>query len=334
MIRRLVPLAAVVFALAACDGNPFRPGTPVDPDDPGIDSPRTMPPGTPSPTPSSRIVRREPRDPDKGSGYLGRVTYDAGADTFTVSGLGFDGTSRYTRGRRVGSLGPYAIYENPRTFRDPLTNEPIGQFTHRAIYGVSSSGQTEFAIVRTGAYTDYGFGGFIYQRNGNVVLPTSGQAGYSGRYAGLRDFEGRGGLEYAIGDMTVAIDFDAFEGSGAVRGAVSNRTIFDVDGNDITADVVRALSDKTGVPTVVLPTLVFKVGPGALDRNGEILGDVFSATPRAGGAVQTFEEGRYYAIVAGNTAEEIVGVLVVEADDPRYSGVTVRETGGFLLSRP
>jgi hypothetical protein len=340
MNRTLLPLAAAVLALAACDGNPFGAGTtpqpPAPPDPGGIDSGRTLPPGTAAPTRDTRIVRTEPTGTgnQQGNGFVTNVAYDAATDTFTVDNLGFDGDNRYTRGTRVGSLGPYAVYENADVFNDPLTAVPIGQFAHRALYAVSPSGRTEFAIVRTGAYTGYGFGGFIYQRNGSVVLPTAGQAAYAGTYAALRDFNGRTGIEYATGDMEVAIDFNDFNAGNAVQGRVSNRAIFDIDGRDITNDVIRALSDKTGVPLTALPALVFKVNPGVMDRNGEMVGNIDSTVLNRGGAATVLEDGKYYAVVAGPNAEEIVGVIVVEADDPRHTGVTVRETGGFLLSRP
>ncbi|MBK8440173.1 MAG: hypothetical protein IPL38_12055 [Rhodobacter sp.] len=60
----------------------------------------------------------------------------------------------------MASLGPYQVYEAAAVVNDPLTLRPIPQFQHRLIAGVSTSGQTEFAIVRTGAYAGYGFGGF------------------------------------------------------------------------------------------------------------------------------------------------------------------------------
>ena len=49
--------------------------------------------------------------------------------------------------------------------------------------------------------------------------------------------------------------------------------------------------------------------------------------------MSTFETGNYYAVMSGDQANEVVAVLVVTADDPRYSNVTVRETGGFILTR-
>ena len=50
-----------------------------------------------------------------------------------------------------------------------------------------------------------------------------------------------------------------------------------------------------------------------------------------------YEAGNYYAVISGDAtqggADEVVGIIVVEADDPRSDGVTVRESGGFILYR-
>lgn len=337
---RMVAPMALVLALSACSGNPLgnvaAPVVVVPPQgsDGGI-SRDGLPPGTTNPSRSNTISRYEAKD-DQGGGYVTSVKYNGANDTFQVTSLAFDGGGVYTRGKAVGQLGPYAVYESAANYTDAQTGKPItpGQLTHRAIYAVSTSGQTEFAIVRTGSFVGYGFGGFLYQRNGTVTLPTTGQASYSGAYAGLRDFQGRGGLEYATGDMTMAIDFDGYGGSGAVQAQVRNRAVYDINGNDITASVLSALTTKTGVTQTALPTLVFEVGPGVLDVNGEMIGQVSSGTFDSGGAVTSFEAGNYYAIVSGANANEVVGVLVVTANDPRFSGVTVRETGGFILNRP
>lgn len=347
-------LAALLLPLAACSSgvgtNPITGGTTdagtdtgtdtgTDDDTGGIDSDGTQPPGTTSPTPQTAIYRYEPSD-GNGSGYATGFSYDSTTDTFTVDNLGFDGDNSYTRDDMVGSLGPFAVYENANQFNDSTTGAPINQFSHKVIYGVSKNtdadghATTEFAIVRTGAYVGYGFGGFVYQRSGEVTLPTTGQAFYSGDYAGLRDFDGRGGMEYATGDMEVAIDFEDFDAGDAVQGWVTNRRIFDVDGNDITNGMLAALTAEYDGTFTTLPRLTFTVGPGALDANGELLGGVKSYVVDSNGAVQEFESGNYYALLSGQNADEIAGVLVVEADDPRYDGVTVRETGGFILYRP
>jgi hypothetical protein len=321
------------------------------PEEPVVDptKPEELP-GTPNPTPRNGITRYEALEEGTGNGYAQDFTYDAAADTYTIDNLGFDGANVYSRGNRVATLGGYNVYEATRTEIDPQTGVAIPQFQHRALAAVSRSGRTEFAIVRTGAYRTYGFGGFVIKRNDNVSMPTTGQAAYTGQYAAVRDFNGIGGLEYSTGDMDIAIDFKDFNVGSAVQGTVQNRQIFDVNGNNITADVLAAMDakydpdDKVG-PSTELPVLLFKVGPNATDVNGEIRGFLDSAVldyrndsstagqpPRP--TVTVFEDGNYYAIVSGTNADEVVGVIVVEAEDPRLDGVTVRETGGFILYRP
>lgn len=338
MKTKCAPLVAAIF-LASCGGDPLGTGTGGGgggggggTGGGGIDSDRVLPPGTTSPSRNVAIKRREARDA-KGSGYAEALRYDSATDTFSVDNLGFDGDNSYSRGVAVGSLGPYAVYESARVYQDDVTGTPIDQFTHRALYGVSRSGQTEFAVVRTGAYVGYGFGGFAYQRNGAVTLPTSGQATFSGAYAGLRDFEGRGGLEYTTGDMNVDIDFRDFNDGNAVKGYVTNRAIYDIDGNDITTEVLTALNTKEKSSHGALPVLRFVVGPGVMDANGEIVGALDSYVQPDAAALKQYEVGKYYAVVSGTEPDEVTGIIVVTSNDPRYDGVTARETGGFILYR-
>ncbi|MFP7571937.1 hypothetical protein [Marivita sp. S2033] len=317
-----------------------------------IDSDKELPPGTETPNPSETIFRREPFDAERGDGYLREVRYNADDDTFFVEGLGFDGSqpdgAAFSRSA-FGQLGSrYALYEAPRIFNDSVTGTPINQLAHRALYGVSPSGQTEFAIVRTGGYMNYGFGGFIYQRNGDVVLPAEGQGTYKGDYGAVRDFDGRGGLEYTDGIAEIDIDFSGFRGNcvsaecdNAVKGTISGRRLFDVNGNDITRVYLDALSAQNGgVALSQMPVVSFEVGPNVADRNGEISGTVFTALNSNDGTSITSnlaEGGSYYAVMSGDHTSlpggEIVGVVVFENDDPRYEGVTVRETGGFVAVR-
>ena len=184
----------------------------------------------------------------------------------------------------------------------------------------------------------YGFGGFIYQRENSVTLPTSGQAIYSGVMAGMRDFNGSTGLEYTTANVQIAIDFDDFNettgGRGdAVRGRISDRVIYDINGNDITADVISRIEVDNNVTLGAYPVATFTIQPGVLDENGEILGTVQSFYTDSAGQTAIFEEGNYYAIVSGDDAEEIVGVVVLETTlDP--AATSVRETGGFIVYRP
>ncbi|MEM8732344.1 MAG: hypothetical protein AAGF79_20735, partial [Pseudomonadota bacterium] len=289
MDKIFIAALAAVLALSACDSdgtNPFDEAEEEtgdtdgdgegDTDADGISGDSTLPPGTASPTPDSGITRTEPTAADGGNdgdGFVTDVRYDADSDTFFVDNLAFDAANVYERGTAVSSLGPYAVYESTDSVTDPLTGNSIPQLTYRAIYGVSDSGNTQFAVVRTGSYVEYGFGGFVYQRNNGVTLPSSGQAIYTGTTAGLRDFSGAGGLEYTTADMQLAIDFEDFnETTGtrgdAVRGVVFNRRVFDINGGDITQQVIDGINDDANASLVEIPTVRWVITNNAMDDNG------------------------------------------------------------------
>ena len=345
-MNKITGALIAALALSACgNGNPFTEDTTDNGGDTGTDTGTDTgidgdgrPPGTSSPTPDTSIFRREgtsTEDAYIGNGYATEISYDSNNDTFSVDNLAFDGDGTYARGTAVSSLGPFAVYEADAQYSDITDNEPINQFTHRAIYGVSTSGNSKFAIVRTGAYAGYGFGGFVYQRDNSVTLPSSGQAQYNGSLAGLRDYNGAAGLEYTTADVQIAIDFDDFNpatgGRGdAVRGSLTNRTIYDTAGNDITNDVINRINVDNNLTLSSIPVAVFDVGPNNLDDNGEIIGTLQSTYVDPNGVRQTYETGNYYAVVSGDNAEEIVGVVVLENSlDPAAN--SVRETGGFIV---
>jgi len=357
MSRRVIAILALLALTACGDGQPF-----FEEEDDGtgggdgegdcvICGDPDLPPGTEEPLASGGIQRFEGRegDPDytgdnEFGGFVESVSYNATDDTFTVDNLAFDGANVYQRGTAVASLGDpdgagpltgYAVYEGDEIARDSLTGAIINQFEYRAIYGVSTNtttvgGETvpmsQFAIIRTGSYIDYGFGGFLYERNGAVTIPTTGQAQYTGGYAGMRVFTNRGGLEYTRADIRIAIDFRDFNDGPGVRGSLTNRQAFDIDGNPIPLG--------TGDDDLQLPTVVFVVGPGVMTDSGEISSGVVSSIFNAGsGALETYEEGTYFGILGGPDANEIVGIIAMESEDPRFSGVTAQETGGFIVYR-
>ena len=235
--------------LGACDGNPFEGGA-GGPDITGNPSVSSLP-GTANPTSTGDITRTEDRnkgpggDEVYGNGFAEAYSYDPAGDTFSVDNLAFDGANVYTRSGSFPTVGDAGLYQAAAIYEDAQTGQQIDQFSYRALYGVSRTGLTSFAIVRTGGYVPFGFGGFIYSRDGGVVLPTTGQARYNGNYSGLRDFSGRGGMQVVEGDMQMSIDFNDFNpdeggtGNGAgIRGRVENRRVFDLNGNDITGSVL------------------------------------------------------------------------------------------------
>ncbi|MCC5974158.1 MAG: hypothetical protein JJT81_08905 [Rubellimicrobium sp.] len=335
-MNRILPLVAAVGLLAACgDGQPFFNEDEIpgggDGDGGSIAGP-DLPPGTAEPTASRGILRFEATD-DQGGGFVRDVAYDARTDQFFVDNLAFDGANIYSRGEAVSSMGGFAVYESNPTAFDAVTGRPVEQLQYRTIYGVSRNttvvnGErvpvSQFAIVRTGSYVGYGFGGFVYERSGGVNLPTTGFATYDGTYAGQRVFDGAAGQEFTRGDVNISIDFEDFNDGAGVRGTITNREAFDIDGNAIPLG---------GEGELVLPTLRFVIGPGALTPNGEISAGIQSLTVNDDGSVRPYEEGMYYAIIGGQDASEIVGVFVVESQDPRFSGVTAQETGGFIVYR-
>lgn len=205
-------------------------------------------------------------------GFLSSVSYDSDSDTLIVDGLGFDGANTYSRGSPIDQLASYQVYEADITATDALTGDPINQITpYRAVYGVSANNldtgepRTSFVIVRTGGYVDYGFGGYIYARNGDTVIPTSGQAQLTGDYAGIRTFSGTGGLELTQGDVEIAIDLRDFNENDAVRGTIDNRTAFASDGSSISLG---------GTDQLVLPPLLFVIEGSGTDllESGEFSG--------------------------------------------------------------
>ena len=340
MIKMNGALAAILV-LAGCSGNPWY----VRPEGSVGDLP-----GTVAPSASKSIVRYEPtkEQNDKGEtvdGFAQDVTRHPDG-TYTVDNLPFDADNVYhpSATQPNGGTFPYTVYESASTVLDPVTQVPISQLEHRLLAGVSRSGRTEFAIVRTGSYGDYGFGGFVMKREGGVKLAKEEQATYTGDYAGLRDYNGFTGLEFTKGIMTIDIDLRDFNTGDAVKGQITNRHIYDINGQEITGDELAAFHakydpDGEGPQMTVLPTLYFGIGPGSIDGNGEIAGGLGNSVVNYGGTgtdttVVPFEVGKYYALVSGDAADEIVGIIVIKSESPWAKGVTVRETGGFLLYRP
>ncbi|WP_373352915.1 hypothetical protein [Pseudoroseicyclus sp. CXY001] len=349
-MRKLALSAALLALLAACgDGQPFF-------EEPGGESPTqsegdgevegtndegsltgTLPPGTNDPSRGRGITRYEEEN-EQGGGYVQNARYNAENDSFVVDNLAFDGFNRYRRGRDLDTLGGYGVFDGVETVRDSQTGALIDQFTYRALYGASRNNvrvdgeilpSTQFAIVRTGSYLEYGFGGFIYLRNGDVTLPTSGQAQFTGDYAGIRTYSEDEGLEFTRGDMEVAIDFEDFNAGNGVRGRVYNRELFDITGDPI------PLTNDHNVDggRIFLPDLRFVVGPGTMSDDGELTNGIFSRAYNDAGELVTYEEGSYYAILAGDGPDELVGVFVIESADPRFENNNAQETGGFILYR-
>ncbi|MBS1304029.1 hypothetical protein [Loktanella sp. SALINAS62] len=336
MIRILTVVSALTFLAACGDGQPLiDTPAPKGADDADLD----LPPGTENVTASSDIFRFEAPN-DDGGGLVTDVSYNAKNDTFSVDNLGFDGENVYSRkAAPLASLGSTRIYEADVEVEDFLTGDAVGQIVpYIALYGVSKTKvgdepQTSFAIVRTGGYAGYGFGGFVYERNGGTVLPSAGQATFSGDYAGVRVFApSRSTIEYVTGDMTIDIDFEDFNANDAVKGRITDRRIFDEDG----VRIVTGFDDgDLQTPNV---NIIIREGTKSLSSAGEIEVSLNNFIRDEDGKLVQYETGKFTGIVAGDTTKgdggQIVGIVVLDSEDPRFDGdITVKETGGAILYR-
>ena len=352
---RMALAGSALAALTACgDGQPFfqddtttggTTGGATTPDtgntDDGsldTDGATPPPPGTSNPQPDRGIFRKEARN-DNGGGLVNDVSYDRATDTFTVDNLGFDGANVYKRAAApLNTLGVTRVYAADEQVADSNTGKPVGQIVpYRALYGVSKNRvdgepRTSFAVVRTGGYREYGFGGFVYERNGGTDIPDSGQATFRGDYTGVRVFDNAGGLEYTTGTMRMDIDFQDFNANDAVKATIFNRAAYDEQGG--------VIQEGLGEGELYLPDVswVIQEGSPSLDRNGEITGEMFSVKPNDAGVDEDYETGTFNGILAGDARAdgqggEIVGVVVLESDDPRSEGVRAQETGGVIMYR-
>lgn len=154
-IRDLAPMA-LVFALAACSGNPLNNGGPTDPGGGAGGDTGTIPVG----------LRRD----------MTSATYNAAADTLTVQLDALDASplsGSFTRNAALDVPGYEAF-----TFQEATTQRSfIGLFrkSGNVIAGVAGDG---------GQFANTVVGG-IYARDGAYSRPTGGLASYSGTYAGL-----------------------------------------------------------------------------------------------------------------------------------------------------
>lgn len=361
---------ALLAVLAACgDGQPLfdeetsaeleLEGTPLDeidsgsdPDSDSVADPDELlangtvaPPLTGTRAARGDIVRSEARS---GSGGITSLfNYNGNDDTFNVDGLAFDGLNTYQRFAALSQLGNVAVYQADATVEDSLTGNIVNQqVPYFALYDTSGTAlddgtlRTSFAIVRTGAYSGFGFGSYAYQRSGDVTLQETGQATFSGTYAGTRVFDKIEGLELAQADVNIEFDFDDFNGTEGIKGRLTNRRYFDQFGNELESfdELERSGRPLTAIQVPDLPFVVRAFGE-TISSNGEIAGEVRNRIidPVSGDFV-VYEDGNYYGIIAGDLTDpadggEVVGVLVFEVEDSRYSNVIAQETGGFIATR-
>ncbi|MBB5720897.1 hypothetical protein FHS72_000501 [Loktanella ponticola] len=292
------------------------------------------------------IIRQEPTDGN--GGIASALVFNVDEDTFFVDGLAFDGLNTYQRFGAIESIGDNKVFQADFVVEDSLTGAPVGQsIPYFALYNASTvtledgTPRSALAIVRTGGYTDYGFGSYSYQRAGNHVLPTEGQATFTGTYAGLRVFDKISEIELSQADVSLDIDFDDFDGTPGLKGVLTNRHYYAANGAEITVFTDELRTDDHDDAAIQAPDLNFVVRAGGttISTSGEIAGEVSNRIidPRSGDHVD-YEVGNYFGILAGDMTDvadggEVVGILVFEVEDSRFGNVIAQETGGFIATR-
>lgn len=342
MMRTLTAISALALLTACGDGQPF-----FDIEDDETPDIEIELDGTEDPESNDSINRIEPDAGNgvanaTGGGLVRSAVYDEDNDTYDIDNLAFDGLNTYSRDTAQPTLGGYPVYAAEEVVPDFLTGGDVDQVQeYRLIAGrsnteVGGDPRTSFAIVRTGGFSGFGFGGFVYERNGGVTLPTSGQAQWDGTAAGIRVFDPIGRLEFTEADAFVAIDFDDFNTNNGITGSISNRRAYDVNGNRLPDDFAPN-PDTPAQPLYPDIQFVILQGVDSLLPSGEFTGELRNSRINEAGQIELYEDGEYFGIIAGDATAadggEVVGVYVVQSEDPRLEGVTVQETGGFVLER-
>lgn len=312
------PVLPLVFiGLAACGGGGSGSGGPDDP------------------TPDGGTVLYEAPNAD-GGGEMTRITLNTAADlqdqTVLVEGLPLDGDGIYTYVRPGLSFSHH--FRSKPTVDDP-DGGAVRQINYTAVWGWSPYADSGFAIVRTGDVPGYGYGGYMLFNDSDLVLPTSGQAGFQGLYEGIRIFDNQRGMNHTSGQVIASIDFDAFDGAGGVNLILTSRTVRDADFNVITAD-------KIPLPMTFIPNVELTLAPGTLSPDGRISGEMISYAETGTGALVPYETGTLTALLSEGARQEMIGMIVIEGKDPEFapkgegweaSEVTYQETGGFIAPR-
>ncbi len=288
-MKRTAAICALALGVAACgDGNPFTDEEEQE--------------GVPDAETRSAFLT------DEGTFLtLNNIVYDPATDTLTLNNIPFDDPQNaYQRIQTEAFANGFDAYQS-----EPAAG--TNELQYFAIFRRSDTGNSQVAAVGTTAYVDFGYGGAGAQRLGaDPTLPTSGIYSYNGEYGAVRTTLGVGpggqnGLEYVTGEAALRVDFDDFDGTGAVGGSVDNRILYDQTGAQVgTLDGFISLQD-TDIDFV----------------NGKI--EVANATEFDGAGDQT-NSGNWEGVFAGPNGEEIAGILVIEGSD-------VREVGGFVANQ-
>jgi hypothetical protein len=334
---RIFAALALTGVLAACDGS-----TLTGSGSSGIGT--GAQPLIAEPAPTDGGTTPDPADPDPDNLYASELAnasadltvdamrYDPASDELVFNNLPFDsnkviaGENTYTRDGAVSAAlgGTGSGFDGYRNAAGPRVASQ-----YFAVFRRSASGNSQVGAVGTDRYLAFGFGGAAAQRlNGSGALPAANDSYiFAGEYAAVRtvvDETTGTRMEYVAGTSIIEVDIQDFDVTGAVEGLIVNRRFFDANG--------VALPDLTGADFITMKT-------------AEINFDTWTITSSDASTVLAGEEqqtGSWSGLFAGPNGEEVAGIVVVEGEGPvgidpatgEYILQQVRETGGFIATRP
>lgn len=282
MIRNYLAMTVAVCLVGCGDGNPFT-----DADD---DAPDEDPGSVYFDNQSERLV-------------VNNIGYDPATDQVIINNIPFDDPlNRYDRITTEAFTNSFDAYEsNPAAG----TNE----IQYFAVFRRTTNSRV--AAAGTDRYIDFGYAGAGAQRlSGLPTLPSTGIYSYNGEYAAVRTTldPGLGNrVEYVTGDVTMRVDFDDFDGTGAAGATVQNRTLY----------------DTTGAPLGPLAGFI-SLQDTDIDFVNRILVEA-DATEFDGTGTEV-ATGNWNGVFAGPNGAEIAGIVFVK-------GTTTQEVGGLIVNR-
>lgn len=310
MFKQALPLAALL-ALAAC-GNSTNPVNGVeDTDDDTVVEETVEDDGIPE------VLRQDvssigfdPGDPD-----------DPTDDVLTIEGVSLDDSpfsARYTRNTNLDVDG-YQAYVSQD---DRLSRMYV------AVAATSADGSVQAGSVSDGGQFNEFFSGNFYERLVPLTRPSTtdddGQVSYAGTYAGVTNLDDIGQAERLPLEPG-----DPDEAQPSQPRQTSGKVFVNVDfANDVVSGTIYDREFTDGKPMASL-----SLKAGALDENGEFLGEIeFSGRPADG------KQGDYGGILGGTNASALAGVIhldnvfVGEVNDPLDSNFD-KEVGSFVIPR-
>ncbi|WP_137702163.1 HupA family protein [Marimonas lutisalis] len=236
--------------------------------------------------------------------YRDNGTVDPSDDTLLINNLPFDNTNE--------SEGGYTYTEPPlpngfSRYESPIV--PVGEVQYFAVF--RRSGYAQVGAVASGDYASYGYGGAAAQRFDAAGVPAERAEAYSfsGEYAAVRVTDGTDVVEYVTGEVNLQADITDFDNIGAVVGDITNRQLYDVNGNQllVLTDVVNLDVAEIDFSNAAIRSSDANNGSGGLS-------------------------GSWQGIFAGPNGEEIAGIVVLEGTAEKPN--PVRETGAFIAAQP